>query len=111
MLFLRKLVFALIGGQILSIFLCGTGTTSEALEQFYSITAPTTQLFFTYLLLALVYGPIVVCKKDFHDILKHNWWKYVLIGIIDVEANYFVVLAYKYTNVASVQVMGYVHNN
>ena len=103
-MFYRKLIFALIGGQILSLLLCGTGTTSEALEQFSNITVPTTQLFFTYLLLALVYGPIVICKDNFLDILKHNWWKYILIGIIDVEANYFVVLAYKYTNVSSVQV-------
>ena len=31
-------------------------------------------------------------------------WKYLLIGVIDVEANYFVVKAYGYTSVTSVQV-------
>ena len=100
----RRLVFALVGGQVLALLLCGTGSTSEALEQFYGISAPTSQLFFMYLLLSLVFGPVVICRKDFLSVLKENWWKYLILGIIDVEANYLVVLAYKYTNMASIQV-------
>ena len=94
----------MIAGQILSLLLCGTGSSSKALEQFYNVTAPTSQLFFTYLLLSVVFGPVIICKKDFHSVFIKNWWKYIILGIIDVEANYFVVLAYKYTNVSSVQV-------
>lgn len=104
-------MFALLAGQLLSLLLCGTGSTSKALEQFYHIAAPTTQLFFTYLVLALVFGPIVICMTDFGTTFKQNWWKYVIIGIIDVEANYFVVLAYKYTNISSVQVGIYIYIN
>lgn len=38
------------------------------------------------------------------QILKKRWWKYLLLGFVDVEANYTVVKAYQYTTLTSVQV-------
>lgn len=38
------------------------------------------------------------------QILKRRWWKYLLLGLVDVEANYTVVKAYQYTTLTSVQV-------
>lgn len=99
-----NLIFALIGGQILSILLCGTGVTSQALENFYNIAVPTTQLFLTYFVLAVIFGPVLAIRKKFLDIIKENWWKYLFLGLIDVEANFLVVLAYKYTTLTSIQV-------
>ena len=37
-------------------------------------------------------------------ILKKKWWKYILLGLADVEANYLIVRAYQYTTLTSVQV-------
>jgi solute carrier family 35 protein F1/2 len=37
-------------------------------------------------------------------ILKKRWWKYLLLGLVDVEANYTVVKAYQYTTLTSIQV-------
>lgn len=86
--------------------LCGTGVTSQALEYFYQIAIPTTQLFLTYVVLAGVFFPILALRKDFLTILKNNWWKYLILGVIDVEANFLFVLAYKYTTLTSIQVRG-----
>lgn len=37
-------------------------------------------------------------------ILKQRWWKYMILGLIDIEANYLVLKAYQYTTLSSVQV-------
>lgn len=91
-------------GQALSVLLCGTGVTSQLLVSWYSVSSPTTQTFLTYLLLGMVYGVVVATKSDFLSILRENWWKYIILGVVDVEANYLVVLAYKYTDLTTVQV-------
>lgn len=36
--------------------------------------------------------------------MKQRWWKYLLLALVDVEANYTVVKAYQYTTLTSVQV-------
>ena len=84
--------------------MCGTGVTSQALEEFHNIAVPTTQLFFVYFLMALIFGPVLICRKNFLTVLKENWWKYIILGVIDVEANFLVVSAYKYTTLTSIQV-------
>lgn len=38
------------------------------------------------------------------QILKQRWWKYLILGLVDVEANYAVVKAYQYTTITSIQV-------
>jgi hypothetical protein len=38
------------------------------------------------------------------EILRRKWWKYTLLGLADVEANYLIVRAYQYTTLTSVQV-------
>lgn len=40
------------------------------------------------------------------EILRRKWWKYTLLGLADVEANYLIVRAYQYTTLTSVQVRG-----
>ena len=104
-LFSSKVLVGVLGGQILSLLLCGTGVTSQALENFYNIAVPTTQLFLTYFVLAIMFGPVLAVRKNFLKIIKENWWKYLILGVIDVEANFLVVLAYKYTTLISIQVL------
>lgn len=38
--------------------------------------------------------------------MRRKWWKYTLLGLADVEANYLIVRAYQYTTLTSVQVGG-----
>ena len=99
-----RLVVALLLGQLLSVFLCATGTTSQLLEVKYSISVPTTQAFINYFLLGSVFGVTLAVRSDFLKVLWKNWWKYILLGVIDVEANYMIILAYKYTTLTTIQV-------
>ena len=106
LLYSRKatLVMAIILGQFLSFLLCGTGVTSQLLETNFNIAVPTTQAFLNYALLTAVFGVTLATRSDFLKVLWKNWWKYAILGAIDVEANFLVILAYKYTNLTSVQV-------
>ncbi|XP_063806757.1 solute carrier family 35 member F2 [Pseudophryne corroboree] len=38
-------------------------------------------------------------------IVRHKWWKYILLAIVDVEANYSIVKAYQFTTITSVQLL------
>nr|XP_057947724.1 solute carrier family 35 member F1 isoform X2 [Doryrhamphus excisus] len=38
-------------------------------------------------------------------ILKQRWWKYMILGFIDIEANYLMLKAYQYTTLSSVQLL------
>jgi len=37
-------------------------------------------------------------------VCRNRGWKYALLALIDVEANFLVVKAYQYTNLISIQV-------
>lgn len=101
---LRRLLLALLLGQFLSLLLCGTGSTSQLLGSWYHLSVPTTQVFIVYVLLAAIFGSALAVRWDFLHVLRNNWWKYIILGILDVEGNYLVVLAYKYTTLTSIQV-------
>ncbi|XP_030851326.1 solute carrier family 35 member F2-like [Strongylocentrotus purpuratus] len=98
-----------LGGQVLSLLICGTGVTSQILNDTHGINAPTTQSFANYLLLALVYCTLLCLRKsrekNFYHIFTKRWWKYILVALVDVEANYLVVKAYQYTTLTSVQLL------
>lgn len=37
--------------------------------------------------------------------MRTKWWKYLIMGVADVEANYTVVKAYQFTSLTSIQVL------
>ncbi|XP_051882342.1 solute carrier family 35 member F2-like [Pristis pectinata] len=95
-------------GQGLSMLLCGTAISSQYLADDFAVNTPMLQGFVNYLLLFLVYTGILAFRQGNEalvQILKTKWWKYLLLGLIDVEANYMVVKAYQYTTLTSVQLL------
>ncbi|XP_074657554.1 solute carrier family 35 member F2-like [Tubulanus polymorphus] len=104
---IRYLVKAIGFGQVLSLLLCGTAVTSGLLQG-YGVSIPTSQNFVNYVLLAIVYTPMLACRRGDENlvpVLVERGWKYFILAIIDVEANYMVVKAYQYTTVTSVQLL------
>ncbi|XP_022089851.1 solute carrier family 35 member F2-like [Acanthaster planci] len=99
----------LLGGQALSLLICGTAITSQLLHDRFKVSAPTAQSFLNYLCLGLVYCVILCCRRDrpdnFYHVFLSRWWKYLLVALVDVEANYLVVKAYQYTTLTSVQLL------
>ncbi|PWA87761.1 solute carrier family 35 member SLC35F1/F2/F6 [Artemisia annua] len=100
-LFTKKTLFGLFLGQVLSLFVTSTGFSSSVLAK-RGINAPTSQSLANYVLLAIFYGIILISRKKG---MKAKWYYYLLLGLIDVEANYLVVKAYQYTSLTSVMLL------
>ncbi|OEL18214.1 Solute carrier family 35 member F2 [Dichanthelium oligosanthes] len=71
-------------------------------EIFAGVDAPLTQLFFAYLLLTIVYVPIVLHRREK---LQIAWYWYLALSFLDVQGNYLVVKAYQYSYITSVNIL------
>uniref|UniRef100_I1QQD3 EamA domain-containing protein n=1 Tax=Oryza glaberrima TaxID=4538 RepID=I1QQD3_ORYGL len=99
---LRREVFVgLALGQFVSLLITSTGFSSSELAR-RGVNAPTSQSLLNYVLLALVYGGILIYRGQ-HLTIK--WYYFLILGIVDVEANYIVVKAYQYTSLTSVMLI------
>ncbi|XP_056298018.1 solute carrier family 35 member F2-like [Pseudoliparis swirei] len=106
--FTCRLAKTLAMGQGLAVLICGTAITSQYLATSFHMNTPMLQSFFNYALLCVTYTPVLLCRTgdgNLLQILKRRWWKYLLLGLVDVEANYAVVKAYQYTTITSVQLL------
>ncbi|CAN6448897.1 unnamed protein product [Victoria cruziana] len=97
----RSTLVALFLGQIVSLLVTSTGFASSELAR-RGISASTSQSFFNYVLLAVIYGGIVLHRRKG---LHAKWYYYVMLALVDVEANYLVVKAYQYTSLTSVMLL------
>ncbi|XP_020261481.1 solute carrier family 35 member F1-like isoform X2 [Asparagus officinalis] len=88
-------------GQFVSLLITSTGFSSSELSR-RGINAPTSQSFLNYLLLALFYGGFLIYRRK---PLQMRWYYYLLLSVVDVEANFLVVKAYQYTSLTSVMLL------
>lgn len=96
-------------GQILSLCITGTNTFSTFLAN-KNTNIPAFQTLFNYVLLTLIYLPITIYRTGFKEWTRIVWrsgWKYFILSFLDVEGNYFTVLAYRYTNILSAQLLNF----
>ncbi|XP_029352559.1 solute carrier family 35 member F1 [Echeneis naucrates] len=104
----RDLLVTLALGQVLSLLICAIGLTSKYLADDFNANTPVFQSFLNYILLFLVYTTTLAVRQgegNLLAILKKRWWKYMILGLIDIEANYLVLKAYQYTTLSSVQLL------
>ncbi|XP_062872794.1 solute carrier family 35 member F2 [Trichomycterus rosablanca] len=107
-IFTWQLLKTLAMGQGLSVLICGTAVTSQYLATDFHLDVPMLQSCINYTLLGLTYTTALCFRKgeeNILQILKQKWWKYLLLGLVDVEANYTVVKAYQYTTLTSIQLL------
>lgn len=97
----KKTLVGLGLGQFLSLLITSTGFSSSELAR-RGINVPTSQSFLNYVLLAIVYGITMILRKR---ALKAKWYYYVVLALVDVEANFLVVKAYQYTSITSVMLL------
>ncbi|XP_060942197.1 solute carrier family 35 member F2-like [Limanda limanda] len=105
--FTWQLLKTVLMGQVLSLLICGTAVSCQYLAD-AGVETPMLQSFLNYALLLLVYTTILLTRKGERNIvhiLKTKWWKYLVMGLADVEANYAVVKAYQYTTLTSIQLL------
>ncbi|MCI4386619.1 hypothetical protein PGIGA_G00064630 [Pangasianodon gigas] len=106
-IFTCHLLKTVVLGQILSMLICGTAVTSQYLAE-ARVETPMLQSFLNYTLLLLTYTTTLSLRKgqeSIFQILKSKWWKYLLMALTDVEANYTVVKAYQFTTLTSIQLL------
>ncbi|KAI8352075.1 solute carrier family 35 member SLC35F1/F2/F6 [Blakeslea trispora] len=95
-------------GQLLSLCITGTNVTTTQINQQYQFSAPTTQTFLVYAVLATVYNSYALYKRGLRGWLmqfRQRGIHYFILGLIDVEGNYFVVKAYQYTSLLSAMLL------
>ncbi|KAF2804027.1 DUF914-domain-containing protein [Mytilinidion resinicola] len=96
-------------GQVLSICITSTNTFSQLLSM-QGTSIPAFQTFFNYVLLNIVYTGWTLYKygfKKWGQIVLRDGWRYFILAFMDVEGNYFVVLAYRYTTILSAQLINF----
>ncbi|KAK0656255.1 hypothetical protein B0T16DRAFT_317380, partial [Cercophora newfieldiana] len=96
-------------GQILSLCITSTNTFSTFLA-IAGTNIPAFQTIFNYVLLTLIYLPLTLYwhgPQKYFRIVWRDGWKYFILSFLDVEGNYFTVLAYRYTNILSAQLLNF----
>ncbi|KAI8951847.1 DUF914-domain-containing protein [Xylaria longipes] len=105
----RDFWIVLVIGQVLALAITSTNTFSSLLVENHT-SIPAFQSFFNYVLLTLIYFTYMLYQygfKKFGGILLRDGWKYFILSFLDVEGNYFTVLAYNYTNILSAQLINF----
>jgi solute carrier family 35 protein F1/2 len=102
-LWTRSFTLSLLAGQLVSLCItCTTVTTTELVMRNWVL--PTTQTFFLYLSLFLIYTPYTMYQYGFKGWAKmvlRDGWRYFILASCDVEGNFLVVKAYDYTDLLS----------
>lgn len=96
-------------GQVLALCITATNTFTSFLAN-AGTNIPAFQTLFNYVLLFLVYTALFLYKDGPREYLRVAWvhgWKYFIMSFLDVLGNYFTVLAYRYTNLLSAQLLNF----
>lgn len=96
-------------GQFLSLLLCATNTLSHFIKSSTVSVLPTGQSFPHYMLLFVIYTSWLAFRKGDRgliSIIKARGWRYLLLCLIDVQANTLMNTAHQYTTLTSIQVRG-----
>ncbi|KZM22260.1 uncharacterized protein EKO05_0011332 [Ascochyta rabiei] len=96
-------------GQVLAICITSTNTLSSLLAN-EGTSIPAFQTFFNYVLLNLVYTSYTIYQYGFKRwvrLVVFDGWRFLILAFLDVEGNYFVVLAYRYTTILSAQLINF----
>lgn len=96
-------------GQVLSLCITATNTFSTFLAE-AGTNIPAFQTIFNYVLLTLIWLPITLYRhgpRAWGRVVLRDGWRYLILSFLDVEGNYFTVLAYRYTNILSAQLLNF----
>ncbi|KAF2714638.1 DUF914-domain-containing protein [Pleomassaria siparia CBS 279.74] len=105
----KQFWLVLLLGQVLSICITSTNTLSSLLSA-EGTSIPAFQSFFNYVLLNLIYTSWTIYKYGFKRWATLVWkdgWRFFILAFMDVEGNYFTVLAYRYTTILSAQLINF----
>lgn len=96
-------------GQVLALCITATNTFTTFLAN-AKTNIPAFQTVFNYILLFLVYTTVMLVRDGpgaWWRAARTDGWRYLIMAFLDVEGNYFTVLAYRYTNILSAQLINF----
>lgn len=96
-------------GQILSLLLCSINTTSHYINTGGTYVLPTGQSFPHYMFLCAIYTSWLAFRRGeggLISIIKARGWRYLLLCLIDVQANTLLSTSHQFTTLTSIQVRG-----
>lgn len=99
----------LVLGQVLALCITSTNTFSQLLSN-ANVSIPAFQTIFNYVLLTAIYFSFTLYRygpRKLARVWLRDGWKYFILSFLDVEGNYFTVLAYRYTNILSAQLINF----
>ncbi|KAJ9195936.1 putative membrane protein [Paecilomyces variotii] len=105
----KEFYIILILGQTLAITNTATSTLTTLLGN-EGTSIPAFQTFFNYVLLNIIFTPYTIYRygiKRWLRLVLKDGWKYIIFAFFDVEGNYFIVLAYRYTTILSAQLINF----
>ncbi|KAL8971203.1 MAG: hypothetical protein Q9197_003399 [Variospora fuerteventurae] len=105
----KDFYIVLVLGQVLALCVTSTNTFSSLLVA-QGTSIPAFQTFFNYVLLNLVYTSFTFYRYGFARwcrLVLRDGWKYIILAFLDVQGNYFTVLAYRYTTILSAQLINF----
>ncbi|KAI4356409.1 hypothetical protein L6164_000434 [Bauhinia variegata] len=88
-------------GQVVSLTMAIESLTSSLVSDL-GVYAPLSLSLFTYASLALVYGSILLYRRQK---LLVPWYWYLPLGFVDVQGNYLVNKAFQYSSITSVTLL------
>lgn len=106
-LWTRRFILSILAGQLLSFCITSTSVITTKLTM-RGFNLPTTQTWFLYAALCLIYTPYTIYKYGFKGwgrLILHDGWKYFILAAADVEGNFLVVKAYQNTNLLSAMLL------
>ncbi|KAL8827660.1 MAG: hypothetical protein Q9191_003054 [Dirinaria sp. TL-2023a] len=105
----RDFYIVLVLGQVLAICLTATNTFTTLLAA-EGTSIPAFQTFFNYVLLNIGYTSFTWYRYGFRRwcrLIYKDGWRYFILSFLDVEGNYFTVLAYQKTSILSAQLINF----
>ncbi|XP_076253060.1 solute carrier family 35 member F2-like isoform X2 [Rhynchophorus ferrugineus] len=96
-------------GQFLSLILCANNTLAHYINSGSSDVLPTGQSFPHYMFLCAIYTSWLAFRRGERgliSIIRSRGWRYLLLCVIDVEANTLMSTAHQFTTLTSIQLLG-----
>ncbi|RNC46078.1 solute carrier family 35, member F1/2, partial [Trypanosoma cruzi] len=108
---LRRFAIHVLFGQLVAFLNSVTGVSTTKLVN-NNASYPLLQSLTAYAFIFAVYAPIFLLlyirnrhRRFLNFVFLQKPWRYAVLGLIDMEANFFIVKAFQYTDMISVQLL------
>ncbi|GAB5585440.1 hypothetical protein Unana1_00340 [Umbelopsis nana] len=105
---MKRIALNIALGQVLSICLTLTNTSTSLLWLYYNVNVPPLQNLLNYVMLFSVYTAVHIYKhgrEAWKLMLRERAWKYILFAVADLQGNLFVLYAFRNTSILSAIVL------